>query len=222
MGLGHKTVVLDSRAETIQRMRRFGIKGFYGEVDRPALLEAAGLAQAKAIVLAVDDPDVALRIARYVHRVHPQVEIIARARDRHHVYALYAAGVKESVREVFDSGVRAGKYALSALGYSDDEVERVAAAFFDHDRHMLAELAELWDPAIPLDENTAYIEKAREQNATIEAILRGKLAESARAREKEEKAREKAREAAAAAAAAVAKAQREAEEEGSPLARANG
>lgn len=119
------------------------------------------------------------QVTRYVKMNHPQVEIIARARDRHHVYALYAAGADESVREIFDSGVRAGKYALSALGYSSDEVERVAQAFFDYDRHMLAELAELWDPKIPLDRNTAYIEKSREQHATIEAVLRGQLAENA-------------------------------------------
>jgi monovalent cation:H+ antiporter-2, CPA2 family len=184
MGLGHKTVVLDSHSETIERMRRFGIKGFYGEVHRPALLEAAGLANARAIVLSIDDPDVAVQVTRYVKRNHPNVEIIARARDRHHVYALYAAGADESVREIFDSGVRAGKYALAALGYSSDEVDRVAQAFFDYDRHMLAELAELWDPKIPLDRNTAYIEKAREQHVTIEAVLRGQLAESAAAVEK--------------------------------------
>ncbi|WP_111428839.1 monovalent cation:proton antiporter-2 (CPA2) family protein [Rhodobacteraceae bacterium DSL-40] len=216
MGLGHKTVVLDSRPETIERMRRFGIKGFYGEVDRPALLEAAGLANARAIVLSVDDPDVAVRLSRYVKTTHPNVEIIARARDRHHVYALYAAGADESVREVFDSGVRAGKYALAALGYSDDEVERVAQAFFDYDRHMLAELAELWDPKTPLDRNTAYIEKSREQNAAIEAVLRGQLAAGTPGKDKAERDAEKARTRAAALARSAADAAEE-DAEGEPI-----
>ncbi len=189
-GLGHKTVVLDGRPETIERMRRFGIKGFYGEVDRPALLEAAGIAKAKAIVLATDDPEKNLRIARYISKRYPDVQIIARARDRHHVYALYAAGARNSVREVFDSGVRAGKYALEALGYSDDEVERVSAAFFEHDREMLAELAELWDPEVPLEMNKPYIEKARYQHDSIEKVLRGQIEESRRVAE--EKAAAKA------------------------------
>ncbi len=187
MGLGHKTVVIDSRASTIERMRRFGIQGYYGEVDRPALLEAAGLSEAKAIVIAVDDPGVAARTASYVSRNHPNVEIIARAHDRHHVYALYAAGAKASVREVFDSGVRAGKYALSALGYSEDEVERLATAFFEHDRQMLAELAELWRPDVPTEQNGPYMEKAREQHQKIAAVLRTQL-------DQKEKALEKARE----------------------------
>lgn len=182
-GLGHSTVVLDSQSEVIERMRRFGIKAFYGDVDRPALLEAAGIADARAFVVAIDDAEKAVRLAHYVSRRHPHVKIIARARDRHHVYQLYAAGAPDSVREVFDSGVRAGKYALAALGYSDEEIERVGQAFFEHDRHMLAELAQLWDPDVPLDQNTAYIEKAREQAADIEAVLRGQLGATDKAAE---------------------------------------
>jgi monovalent cation:H+ antiporter-2, CPA2 family len=182
-GLGHKTVVLDSHPGVIERMRRFGIRAFYGEVDRPALLEAAGIADARVLVLALDDPEKALHMARYVSRRHPQVKIIARARDRHHVYQLYAAGVPDSVREVFDSAVRAGKYTLAALGYSDDEIERVGQAFFEHDRNMLAELAELWDPDVPIDRNSAYIAKAREQAATIEAAFRGQLNAAGKAAE---------------------------------------
>lgn len=176
--LGHKTVVLDSRTETIDRMRRFGIKGFYGAVDRPDLLEAAGIAQARAIVLALDDPEKCVRMAEYVSRHHPQVKIIARARDRHHVYQLYAAGAPQSVREVFDSALRAGKYALEALDYDAEEIEDIARAFFDHDRRMLAELAEVWDPDVPVDRNDAYIARAREQNQIIEEALRGRLPRS--------------------------------------------
>jgi monovalent cation:H+ antiporter-2, CPA2 family len=174
-GLGHETVVLDSRADVVARVRTFGIRAYYGDVNRPALLEAAGIREAKAIVLALDDPDKAVRMAEYISRHHPQVRIIARAHDRHHVYRLYAAGAKVSVRELFDSAIRAGKYALEALGHADDDVERAAAAFFDMDRAMLKELATLWDPDIPLERNPAYVAKAREQNAAIEAVLKGRL-----------------------------------------------
>ncbi len=85
-------------------------------------------------------------------------------------------GTPDSVREIFDSAVRAGKYALAALGHDDDEIERYAKVFFDYDRHMLAELAELWDPDVPPEKNAAYIAKAREQLAAIEQVLRGELA----------------------------------------------
>ena len=149
-GLGHKTVVLDSHPETIERIRAFGVKGFYGDVGRPRAAGGrrdrrgpgggAGDRRPRE-----DDQDHRATI----HRRYPEVKIIARARDRHHVYQLYAAGTPDSVREVFDSAVRAGKYALAALDYDEEEIEHIAEAFFEHDRHMLAELAELWDPEIP-------------------------------------------------------------------------
>ena len=101
------------------------------------------------MVLAIDDPEKTTKLVAHIHRRYPEVKIIARARDRHHVYELYAAGTPDSVREVFDSSVRAGKYALAALDYDEEEIEHIAEAFFEHDRHMLAELAELWDPEIP-------------------------------------------------------------------------
>jgi CPA2 family monovalent cation:H+ antiporter-2 len=86
------------------------------------------------------------------------------------------------VRELFDSAVRAGKYALAALGHDDDEIDEVADEFVRHDRHMLAELATLWDPAIPSERNPAYLAKAREQHAEIEAELRRRVASRAEAR----------------------------------------
>jgi CPA2 family monovalent cation:H+ antiporter-2 len=173
-GLGHKTVVIDRHADTLQRMRRMGVKGFYGDVTRPEVLAAAGIAEARALVLAIDDPEMALRVTAQVRRRYPGLAIVARARDRHHVYALHAAGATECVREVFEGAVRAGEHVLAALGYADAEVDRIAGAFMEHDRTMLAELAAHWDPAVPPERNAAYLAKEREQHEAIAAALRGR------------------------------------------------
>ena len=173
-GLGHQTVVLDSDPALIDRLRALGIRGFYGDVGRPELLAAAGIADARAVVIAIDDPEEAVRMARQISRRHPHVRLIARARDRHHVYALHAAGATESVREVFDGAVEAGEHTLAALGYLDEEINRISRTFFEHDRRMLAELARLWNPDLSPEKNAAYLAKEREQQAIIEAALRGR------------------------------------------------
>ena len=67
-GLGHRTVVLDNHPDTVERMRALGISAFYGDVDRPELLEAAGVAEARAVVLATDNPRATLRMARWSPR----------------------------------------------------------------------------------------------------------------------------------------------------------
>jgi CPA2 family monovalent cation:H+ antiporter-2 len=180
-GLGHTTVVLDSHLDTVMRMRRLGIRAFYGDIARPDLLVAAGIADAQAIVLAIDDPVKTVEMTAYVRRHYPHVKIIARARDRHHVYQLFAAGTPDSVRELFDSGVRAGKYALAALGYEPDEIEDIAEEFVRQDRRMLADLAVLWRPDIPVEDNDAYLAQARAQAKVIEAALRGRTRRAAKA-----------------------------------------
>ena len=176
-GLGHRTVVLDYHLETVERMRTLGIGAYYGDIDRPELIEAAGVAEAKAVVLAIDDAAATLRMARYIGERHPKVKIIARAIDRRHVYELYAAGVPDSVREIFDSAVRAGKYALAALGHDAAEIEAVAEEFVAQDRHMLAELAALWQPGVPAEENPAY----QAQGARAERADRSRPAAGGRA-----------------------------------------
>ncbi len=173
--LGHRTVVMDSHPETVRRMRELGIQAYLGNVTRPELLEAAGIADAAAVVLAVDDPDASVRLSQYVSRRHPRVRIIARARDRHHVYQLHAAGAHDAVREVFEGAVQAGKFALDALGHDRHEIDELTHDFVAHDARMLAELAELWKPGVPVARNAAYLAKEREQYAEIEAELRRRV-----------------------------------------------
>jgi CPA2 family monovalent cation:H+ antiporter-2 len=172
-GLGHRTVVLDSRPEVVERLRRLGIRGFYGDVDRPEVLEAAGLASARAVVVAVDDPVLALRLVRHVRSRYPDLPLIVRARDRHQVYELAAAGATSAVREVFPAAITAARGALAALGHGPSEIDAAVAAFERADQRMLAELAALWRPGVPAERNPDYLAKEREQAAEIEAALAG-------------------------------------------------
>jgi CPA2 family monovalent cation:H+ antiporter-2 len=172
-GLGHRTVVLDSRPEVVERLRRLGIRGFYGDVDRPEVLEAAGLASARAVVVALDDPVLALRLVRHVRSRYPDLPLIVRARDRHQVYELSAAGATSAVREVFPAAITAARGALAALGHGPSEIDAAVAAFERADQRMLAELAALWRPGVPADRNPDYVAKEREQAAEIEAALAG-------------------------------------------------
>lgn len=178
-GIGQPTVVIDREMQTVQRLRRLGVRAFIGDVSRPELLAAAGIREVKALVIAVDDPDQTVRLVEHVSRAYPQVRIIARARDRHHAYRLQAAGRVEIVRELFEGAVTAGRQTLLALGHPAREVEAITAEFVRQDAQMMTELAALWRPGVPPEENPAYLAKEREQAAAIEAALRGRRQEMA-------------------------------------------
>lgn len=168
---GFRAVVLDNNLEAVETMRRFGVKGFFGDPGRPELLHAAGLEDARVFVVALDDKKAATELVRYVRSERPDIHIVARAHDRVHVYELYRAGADDIVRELFDSSLRAGRYVLENMGLTDIEAGKIEHFFFRKDREGLRELASLWDPAIPVSRNERYVARARELNAELETAL---------------------------------------------------
>ena len=168
---GFKTVVLDHDMDTIALMRRFGFRSFLGDPTRPDILHAAGLDEARILVVALDDPEAATRLVAYARKQRPDLHIIARAHDRVHVYRLYQAGANNIVREMFDSSLRAGRYALENLGLTEFEAAQAEQVFYHHDRDSVRQLAELWDPSIPQSQNDAYIAKAAALEKELEFAL---------------------------------------------------
>ncbi|NBE06286.1 cation:proton antiporter domain-containing protein [Paragemmobacter ruber] len=175
---GLSTVVLDSDMATIETMRRFGVKGFFGDPANPALLDSAGLDEAAILVVAVDDRENANRIVRYARRRRPDIHIVARARDRVHVYELYQAGADDIVRETFDSSIRAGRYVLENMGFSEYEAAKLSQTYYKVDRAAMRDLAGLWVPGQPVHLNDAYVERAKQLDRDLESALTDELHET--------------------------------------------
>ncbi|MEM9302575.1 MAG: cation:proton antiporter [Pseudomonadota bacterium] len=173
---GYETVVLDYRSEQLDRLRAFGIKAFFGDATRPDMLHAAGIEEARMLVIAIDDREQITELVRHTTEHHPHIYVVARAVDRHHVYELYAAGCRDIIRESFDSAVRTGRSAIEALGVHPYEAERLSRRFVQHDKAQLRDLAELYDPAIPAHENEAYVERTKRYMERDDEILSGSAA----------------------------------------------
>lgn len=167
--------------EMIALMRRFGFKGFLGDPTRPDILKAAGLNEARVLVVALDDPNASVRLVAYARKTRPDLHIIARAYDRVHVYKLYQAGANDIVRELFDGSLRAGRYVLENLGLSDYEAAEAERVFYQHDRDAVQQLAELWDPTVPPSKNEAYIARAKLLEKELEFSLSARAEEPKRA-----------------------------------------
>ncbi len=168
---GFNTVVLDHDMETISVMRRFGYKSFLGDPTRPDILRAAGIETARVLVVALDDPESAIKLVRYARNLRPDLHIIARAKDRTIVYRLYQAGANDIVRELFDSSLRAGRYVLENMGLSEYEANEAERLFYQHDRETVRQLADLWDPTRPVSQNPAYIARAKELQRELETAI---------------------------------------------------
>ncbi len=168
---GFTTVVIDNDLPTVQMMRTFGFRGFFGDPTRPDLLAAAGLDDARVLVVAINDKASAVKLVAYARKARPDLHIIARAHDRVHVYELYAAGANDIVRELFDGSLRAGRYALENLGLTDFEAAEAETLYFEHDRAAVRELAQLWKPGVALADNAEYVAQAKKLNNDLETAL---------------------------------------------------
>ena len=131
-------VALESSVEQMDTLRRFNNTSlFFGDPARPDLLRAAQADQAEVFVLATDDPEANLRIARLVRRQYPHLKIIARARNRQHVFRLMDLGVEEPVRETFSSSLKMTRKTLEALGLSSELAADRVERFRQHDMKLL-------------------------------------------------------------------------------------
>ena len=101
--------MLDHDADMIETIRTFGYRVFYGDATRLDLLRTAGAAQAKILVLSVDNVEQSLKIVDMVQENFPNLQIVARARDVPHWNALRDRGVMRVERELFDSSLRSAR-----------------------------------------------------------------------------------------------------------------
>ena len=124
---------LETSAEQVDFVRRFGNKVYYGDASRVELLRAARADKAVLFVLAIEDVERSLATARAVRKHFPHLTIFARARNRRHAYALMDLGVTHIVRDTFHSSLELAQEILVELGLGDFESRKTVETFRDHD-----------------------------------------------------------------------------------------
>ena len=129
--------ILDHNPEHIERIAKFGFKAYYGDATRMDLLETAGIAEAKILVIALDGNDQAVEIAHEVTRKYPHIKILSRAWDVVHAIELMKAGVEMPQRETMHSSLKIAEDILTHMGYGAYEARQITAKFERHDLEIL-------------------------------------------------------------------------------------
>ena len=137
---GIPCTVLDHDAEMIEAARSFGYRVFYGDATRLDLLRTAGAANARILVLAVDDVDQSLEIVDLVQAHFPQLQIVARAHDVTHWNKLRDRGVMKVEREMFESSLLSARSVLEMLGRSPEEAQQITTRFRQHNLELFEKL----------------------------------------------------------------------------------
>ena len=139
-GLRVRTTLIDHDPNQVDLVRRFGSPAYYGDASRLDVLERAGIARARLLVVAIDDEAAALRTVKQVRRRYPGLAVIVRAHSRTDAYEYMDLGVP-AVRELFGSALDAAELALRALGHGPVAARRVTTQFRRHDEEMMERMS---------------------------------------------------------------------------------
>lgn len=162
-GIG--TTILDVDGERVDFLRKMGFKVYYGDASRYDLLHAAGAAEAKMIIIAIDDPDKRLQMVETIKKYFPDLQMLVRSRNRYDAYEQMNAGMLHIYRETIDTALRMGVDALKMMGHRAYTAQRSAQTFFKYDEQKLKDLAKLHT------DEAAYISQAKEYIEELERII---------------------------------------------------
>lgn len=169
-------VALDHSIEQMDLVQRFGnvTDIYYGDPARPELLRAAQADKAEVFVLASDDPESSLRVARLVRRQYPHLKIVARARNRQHVWRLMDLGIEEPVRETLYSSLQLTRQTLEALGLPADEATERVDRFARQDAELIKA------QYLVYDDETQLVQTTREALADLARLFEADAQEQLR------------------------------------------
>lgn len=128
---------IDSNLEKVDFVRKYGGKVYYGDATQPDILRSAGIEQAKVFVLAIDDIEDSMNVARHIRLNYPNLKLLVRARDRHHVHLLRDLGVAHIWRETYLSSLGMAYRALLELDISEEDANKSIELFRDYDEKLL-------------------------------------------------------------------------------------
>jgi len=121
-------VVIDLDQRPVEQAKAAGFPVIYGDAGQPVVLEAAGIEQARLLLITTPAVVTARAIVSHVRRRHPDLHIVARAEGMEQMKMLNELGVQEVVQPKFEASLEVTRQALLHLHISATEIQRFTDA----------------------------------------------------------------------------------------------
>jgi len=117
--------------------------------------------------VAMDDREKVTKAVYEIRTHFPNTKIIARARNRPHLFDLLAEKVDFAERETVRGGLAMGRKALTYLGFTEDSARELSDTFLEMDFQIAMDAYEM------RDDMDALVSKAKEGRILLEKTLSG-------------------------------------------------
>ncbi|MBL4673251.1 MAG: cation:proton antiporter [Arenicella sp.] len=134
-----ETTLIDHDGDHIEFVRPFGNKVYYGDAADTELLRTAGAETADVVLICIDDREKATETAENLKQHFPNTKVIARARNRTHMFDLMALDIDFIERETVRGSLAMGRRALEFLGVSEERSIELSDMFLEHDYKLIEE-----------------------------------------------------------------------------------
>lgn len=123
--LGLTVVAVEQNAATVRKERDAGVPIELGDATRLGTLRSLGLERAQLVVIAVNDPSAAVRIAQQVRRFAPHVHVVARSSYIAETPVLLRAGASEVVPQELEASIELLVRVLRRFLVGNDEIGQI-------------------------------------------------------------------------------------------------
>lgn len=158
--LGHPFVVIERDQHRIDMLKASSIPVIYGDASSPTVLEAAGVHEARLLLVAVSAAIDVETIVRQARALNPRLHIVARATRLAQLEVLRQLGIHEVVQPEFEAGLEMVRQALLHFDVPTAEIERLSDAV----------RAECYQPMEALNTDAATLRRLRRVRRSLDIV----------------------------------------------------
>ncbi len=109
-------VAIENVVSIVADGRGKGIEIYWGNAARREFLLRCGLAQARALVVTIENAAAVEEVVRLAHEIRGDLVIVARARDARHATELYRLGASDAIPETIEASLQLAETVLVDVG----------------------------------------------------------------------------------------------------------
>jgi CPA2 family monovalent cation:H+ antiporter-2 len=113
----------------VQGERREGRTVFYGDARQPDVLRSMGAAEARLVIVTVDDFKANEEVVETLRTSFPDLKIIVRGHDLEHCVRLTERGAGLTVSENLEASIALAQEALVIAGDSREDIDAAVNSF---------------------------------------------------------------------------------------------
>jgi CPA2 family monovalent cation:H+ antiporter-2 len=121
-------LVVEADAQRVEQLDRDGVPTLYGDAANSEVLTHAGLAEARALVVAGPDEDASALVVTAARDLAPDLPIIARATSEKGTRHLTELGAHDVIHPELEGGLEIVRHTLLQLGFPLQEIYRYTDA----------------------------------------------------------------------------------------------